>query len=196
MIAVIDNYDSFTYNLVQFLGEIVRETPLPGGEEENRHPRLAQRRHRGRRADGTAAEPRHHQPWAGNAPGRQRRQQRRHSSSRRAHTNPRRLSRAAVHRTCPRRRRHTRAQADARQGQPHSSQRRRPFRRHPQPLYRHPLPQPYRRGAAASRSDCDRTHGRGRADGRATSHQADLRRAVPPRKHPDPVRARTCCATS
>ena len=36
MIAVIDNYDSFTYNLVQFLGEIVRETPLPGGEEANR----------------------------------------------------------------------------------------------------------------------------------------------------------------
>ena len=35
MIAVIDNYDSFTYNLVQFLGEIVKETPLPGGEESN-----------------------------------------------------------------------------------------------------------------------------------------------------------------
>lgn len=36
MIAVIDNYDSFTYNLVQFLGEIVNETPLPGGEDANR----------------------------------------------------------------------------------------------------------------------------------------------------------------
>lgn len=36
MIAVIDNYDSFTYNLVQFLGEIVQGSPLPGGEEANR----------------------------------------------------------------------------------------------------------------------------------------------------------------
>lgn len=36
MIAVIDNYDSFTYNLVQFLGEIVNATPLPGGDKANR----------------------------------------------------------------------------------------------------------------------------------------------------------------
>jgi anthranilate synthase/aminodeoxychorismate synthase-like glutamine amidotransferase len=35
MIAVIDNYDSFTYNLVQFLGEIVQQSPLPGGQEAN-----------------------------------------------------------------------------------------------------------------------------------------------------------------
>jgi anthranilate synthase/aminodeoxychorismate synthase-like glutamine amidotransferase len=35
MIAVIDNYDSFTYNLVQFLGEIVQRSPLPGGSEAN-----------------------------------------------------------------------------------------------------------------------------------------------------------------
>jgi anthranilate synthase component II len=35
MIAVIDNYDSFTYNLVQFLGEIVQQSPLPGGSEAN-----------------------------------------------------------------------------------------------------------------------------------------------------------------
>ena len=35
MIAVIDNYDSFTYNLVQFLGEIVQKSPLPGGSEAN-----------------------------------------------------------------------------------------------------------------------------------------------------------------
>ena len=35
MIAVIDNYDSFTYNLVQFLGEIVHKTPLPGGSAAN-----------------------------------------------------------------------------------------------------------------------------------------------------------------
>jgi anthranilate synthase component II len=35
MIAVIDNYDSFTYNLVQFLGEIVQKTPLPGGSKAN-----------------------------------------------------------------------------------------------------------------------------------------------------------------
>lgn len=35
MIAVIDNYDSFTYNLVQFLGEIVQRSPLPGGSVAN-----------------------------------------------------------------------------------------------------------------------------------------------------------------
>jgi anthranilate synthase/aminodeoxychorismate synthase-like glutamine amidotransferase len=30
MIAVIDNYDSFTYNLVQYLGELVQTTPVHG----------------------------------------------------------------------------------------------------------------------------------------------------------------------
>ena len=30
MIAVIDNYDSFTYNLVQYLGELVQTTPVRG----------------------------------------------------------------------------------------------------------------------------------------------------------------------
>jgi anthranilate synthase component II len=35
MIAVIDNYDSFTYNLVQFLGEIVQKSPLLGGSGAN-----------------------------------------------------------------------------------------------------------------------------------------------------------------
>lgn len=36
MIAVIDNYDSFTYNLVQFLGEIVQESPFNRGDYEIR----------------------------------------------------------------------------------------------------------------------------------------------------------------
>lgn len=30
MIAVVDNYDSFTYNLVQFLGELVQHMPVHG----------------------------------------------------------------------------------------------------------------------------------------------------------------------
>ncbi|MFM7174202.1 MAG: anthranilate synthase component II [Caldilinea sp.] len=30
MIAVIDNYDSFTYNLVQFLGELLQQMPVRG----------------------------------------------------------------------------------------------------------------------------------------------------------------------
>ncbi|RMH65413.1 MAG: aminodeoxychorismate/anthranilate synthase component II, partial [Cyanobacteria bacterium J003] len=30
MIIVIDNYDSFTYNLVQYLGELAREFPIAG----------------------------------------------------------------------------------------------------------------------------------------------------------------------
>ena len=42
MIAVIDNYDSFTYNLVQFLGEIVSETPIAWWRAGQPHPGLAQ----------------------------------------------------------------------------------------------------------------------------------------------------------
>jgi anthranilate synthase component 2/para-aminobenzoate synthetase component 2 len=41
MIAVIDNYDSFTYNLVQFIGEIVRESGSQQGKAAPQHVKNA-----------------------------------------------------------------------------------------------------------------------------------------------------------
>ena len=105
MIAVIDNYDSFTYNLVQYLGELGAEVRVFRNDAVTV-----------RRAGGAGSEPHRHLPGAGH-PCRCRHLQATSSASlgRRKPTRARRLPGPPVHRRGVRRAGGARAAPDARQ---------------------------------------------------------------------------------
>lgn len=57
MIIVIDNYDSFTYNLVQYLGELGRELPVASDIEVYRNDKITIEAIRAKRPDGIVISP-------------------------------------------------------------------------------------------------------------------------------------------
>jgi anthranilate/para-aminobenzoate synthase component II len=136
MIVVIDNYDSFTYNLVQYLGELGAEVQVFRNDEVTlAEIEALQPTHivisPGPGDPTTAASAtRSSVPWA-----------RRSQCSASAW--------APVHRPRLRRQGLARAAADARQDQQRLPPGSRPLCRRAQPLSRHALPLAHRRGAAA-----------------------------------------------
>ena len=138
MVFVLDNYDSFTYNLVQYMGELGAEVVVE--TQRRTHPRRS-RRH----------EPRPHPPLARPLhPAGRRHPHPAHQAPRRApsrKTNPhaRRLPRPSGHRRSVRRRRHPRRKTHARQDQPNRPRRQNHLPRHPAADDLHPLPLAHRR---------------------------------------------------
>ena len=57
MIIVIDNYDSFTYNLVQYLGELGEEFPVAKNIEVYRNDKIALETIRRLKPDGIVISP-------------------------------------------------------------------------------------------------------------------------------------------
>ncbi|MEB3226528.1 MAG: aminodeoxychorismate/anthranilate synthase component II [Synechococcus sp.] len=57
MIIVIDNYDSFTYNLVQYLGELGQELPVAQQIEVYRNDKISLEEIRAKRPDGIVISP-------------------------------------------------------------------------------------------------------------------------------------------
>ncbi|HCF29330.1 MAG TPA: aminodeoxychorismate/anthranilate synthase component II, partial [Cyanobacteria bacterium UBA11049] len=57
MIIVIDNYDSFTYNLVQYLGELAAEFPVAGEIQVYRNDQITLEQIRNLKPDGVVISP-------------------------------------------------------------------------------------------------------------------------------------------
>ena len=122
MLLVIDNYDSFTYNLVQYLGELGQDVRVVRNDE------IARRRHR--RA---GAEPHRHLARAVHAQ-RGRHQPGGDRALRRAHAHPGRVPGPSVDRPGVRRQRRPRARGDARQDVADRARRARRVHRPAEPL--------------------------------------------------------------
>ena len=177
---MIDNYDSFTYNLVQYLGELGADVTVTRNDARDR------RRDRGARPDALVISPGPGTPdEAGITPGRHR------ATSRRAAADPRRLPRPPGHRPGVRRRGAPRRRSCTARPRPDPPRRRGALRRPAGPLHGHALPlaggRP-RRCPSASRSRPGPTDGV--VMGAAAPRAAGRGRAVPPREHPH--RARGC----
>ncbi len=168
MILVIDNYDSFTYNLVQYLGELGQEIQVFRNDaislEQIRparprsHPDLTRS---GNPRPGRYIQPGDRRIWQdgaafGRVPG------------------------APMHRPGLRRQSGAGAATDARQGFTGLSSRGRPLFWHPQPLRGHPLPFVDRRRTAARSVSHQRFHKRRRNYGAAPQAVPHFRCAVPP----------------
>ena len=178
-VLVIDNYDSFVYNLVQYLGELGAE-PLV-----HRHDDLTLDEIRGagarRRPDLTRS----------GHPGRRGRVERGHRGLRRRGAGARGVPRPPVHRPGVRRSGGAGPAGDARQDLAHPPRRRGRVRRAARPARGHPLPQPRGRPGVRPRLPGDHRRDRRRdRHGAAPPRARRRRRAVPPRVDPDRRRPR------
>ena len=188
MLLVIDNYDSFTYNLVQYLGELGAEVRVVRNDEIT--------------VDEIAAlAPRAHRDLARARARRTRRASRSRSSRRYAgqDPDPGRLPRPPGDRPGVRRQGRARRAGHARQDLEDLPRRARAlFAGLPNPFeatrYHSLLDRARERCPTASRSR--RRPAEEEIMARAPQDAAGRGRAVPPRVDPDHRRARSCCATS